>query len=197
MSDRKQKILDNAIRIIATEGYAKLTLRSLARASDIKLGALQYHFRTWNDLVQALADYAEERYREAFFQLKGDPDAQSLETLVSFLFDDVPGQSLHGDRLWPQLWAMSQVEPEVKRLVDGIYQKCLRLFEDALKREGSLSPRGDALALLSLIEGSALFVETGGLWRRDAKALRRSALTIAANMVDTQHSEARLKAANA
>ena len=46
MSERKQQILQAAVDIIVDEGYGSLSMRALARASGIKLGALQYHFRT-------------------------------------------------------------------------------------------------------------------------------------------------------
>ena len=62
-SDRKQEIRQNAIDIIASEGYGKLTMRALARASGMKLGALQYHFRTWEDVLQALASHIAITYR--------------------------------------------------------------------------------------------------------------------------------------
>ena len=63
MAKRKQQILETAIEIIATQGYAKLTMRALARASGMKLGALQYHFRTWDELLVALATYIGAEYR--------------------------------------------------------------------------------------------------------------------------------------
>lgn len=44
MSGRKQQILQAAIDIIVDQGYASLSMRAVARASDVKLGALQYHF---------------------------------------------------------------------------------------------------------------------------------------------------------
>ena len=42
MSERKQEIMQTAIEIIADEGYASLSMRALARAVGMKLGALQY-----------------------------------------------------------------------------------------------------------------------------------------------------------
>ena len=53
MSGRKQQILQSAIHIIAEEGYGALTMRALARASDLKLGALQYHYPTRDDMLRA------------------------------------------------------------------------------------------------------------------------------------------------
>ncbi len=69
MTDRKQQILQIAIEMIADEGYASLTMRALARASGMKLGALQYHFRTSDDMLRALAGYIAESYRQSFKSL--------------------------------------------------------------------------------------------------------------------------------
>jgi AcrR family transcriptional regulator len=51
MSERKQQILQTAIEMIADEGYESLTMHALARASGMKLGALQYHFRTSEEML--------------------------------------------------------------------------------------------------------------------------------------------------
>ena len=63
MSERQKQILQTAIDIISDEGYSSLTMRHLARASDMKLGALQYHFRTWDALLRALVDYLRDEWR--------------------------------------------------------------------------------------------------------------------------------------
>ena len=41
MTDRKREILQAALELIADEGYGGLSMRALARASGMKLGALQ------------------------------------------------------------------------------------------------------------------------------------------------------------
>ena len=71
MSERKQQILQAAIGIIVNEGYANLSMRALARASGIKLGALQYHFRTWEDMLRALVAYIAEQYKRNFDNING------------------------------------------------------------------------------------------------------------------------------
>jgi AcrR family transcriptional regulator len=43
-------------------------MRALARASDMKLGALQYHFRTWDELLTALVGYIADSIRESWSQ---------------------------------------------------------------------------------------------------------------------------------
>ncbi len=178
VSDRKQQILEEAIGIIASEGYGKLTMRALARASGMKLGALQYHFRTWEHMLRALAAYIAETYRQSFEALKSDADGLGLRDVVKFILDDVPGSAFQADRLFPQLWAMARVEPVMETLLDDIYVEYLDKLEKRLGDMGSKTPRAEALALMSLLEGSTLFVGSDRRWADDADAVRDAALAI-------------------
>ena len=77
--DRKTEILRSAIELIADEGYGSLSMRALARASGMKLGALQYHFRTWDALLFALVAYIEAEIISAFDASKGLPKSPLSE----------------------------------------------------------------------------------------------------------------------
>jgi AcrR family transcriptional regulator len=185
VSDRKQQILGEAIGIIASEGYGNLTMRALARASGMKLGALQYHFRTWEDMLRALAAYISDTYAALFEALKPDAEAPGLRDIVRFILDDVPGSALQADRLFPQLWAMARVEPVMATLLDEIYAEYLRKLEERLVEAGSTAPRAEALVLMSLLEGSTLFVGRGRRWADDADAVRDAAL----GFIDARYSK--------
>lgn len=178
VSDRQQQILQEAIGIIASEGYGKLTMRGLARASGMKLGALQYHFRTWEDMLCALASYIADTYRQSFEALKSDADGLGLREVVQFILDDLPGSALQADRLFPQLWAMSRVEPVMETLLDDIYVEYLAKLEKRLINMGSAAPRAEAIALMSLMEGATLFVGSDRRWSGDAEAVRNAALAL-------------------
>jgi AcrR family transcriptional regulator len=178
LDDRKRKLLQTAIDIIATQGYAKLTMRALARSDGIKLGALQYHFPTWEALLSALARYIDESYENSFAALKDKPGGVDLDELVLFALDDIPGIFLHSDNLFPQLWAMAQIEPVMAEMLDVIYTRYLSRIEGCLIALKHPSPRAEALALLSLIEGSAVFVGENRRWHKDAAALQTTILEI-------------------
>ncbi|HCL49101.1 MAG TPA: TetR/AcrR family transcriptional regulator [Rhodobiaceae bacterium] len=178
LDDRKRKLLQTAIDIIATQGYAKLTMRALARSDGIKLGALQYHFPTWEALLSALARYIGDSYENSFAALKDKPGGVDLDELILFALDDIPGIFLHSDNLFPQLWAMAQVEPVMAEMLDVIYTKYLSRIEDCLIALKHPSPRAEALALMSLIEGSAVFVGENRRWHKDAAALQTTILEI-------------------
>jgi TetR/AcrR family transcriptional regulator, regulator of biofilm formation and stress response len=58
--DRKDRILDAAIEVIAEHGVAGTTHRLIAAAADVPLGSLTYHFISLEDLRgQAFRRYAE------------------------------------------------------------------------------------------------------------------------------------------
>jgi len=181
---RKEKLLQAAIGIIATQGYAKLTMRALARLGGMKLGALQYHFPTWEDLLTALAKYIGDSYESSFSALKKKPGGADLDELVLFALDDIPGTFLSSDNLFPQLWAMAQVEPVMAAMLDTIYTKYLTRIEDCLIALKHPSPRAEALALMSLIEGSTIFVGENRHWHKEAAALQTTILEIIRSRYD-------------
>ncbi len=164
MSERKLQILQTAIKIIANSGYGSLTMRALARESGIKLGALQYHFRTREVMLRALVAYIAAEYKKNFELVRPGVDALDIDELLTFLLNDPLQHLFQEDRLWPQLWGMMLVEPLVADLVDDIYRDYIQVFEKSLERNGSTTPRADALLIMSMVEGTTLFVSKGRPW---------------------------------
>ena len=142
----------------------------------MKLGALQYHFRTWEDMLRALAEHIANTYRQSFETLTSDQEALSLRQFVAFILDDVPGSALQADRLFPQLWAMARVEPVMESLLDDIYTEYLDKLEKQLLDIGSSAPRPEALTLMSLVEGTTLFIGSDRRWANDASDVRKAVL---------------------
>jgi AcrR family transcriptional regulator len=170
MSERKQQILQTAIEIIVSQGYGSLSMRALARASGIKLGALQYHFRTWEDMLRALVAYINEQYKRNFESIKAS-QSLSIKAVINLAVSEPAGANFSVDKLWPQLWAMGQVHPLVADLVDEIYAEYIQILEDLLVKRGSTAPHAEALCLLSLVEGSTLFIGSGRRWEEDSPAV--------------------------
>ena len=174
--DRKQEILQTALEIIADEGYGNLSMRALARASGMKLGALQYHFRTWEDMLRALVDFIAGVLRERLASSNRDSGDLTIREIAVFMLDESVDEELFSDKLWPQLWAMQQVEPLVSDLLEDVYAEYLQILERALEARGSQSPRAEALCLMSLLEAESLFVGEGRRWEGDRGAMRETIL---------------------
>ena len=175
--ERRQEILQTAIGIIADEGYSCLTMRSLSRASGMKLGALQYHFRTWEELLRALVGEIETQLKSGWTE-KGLDNEPTVYDIAAFMLEDSagPGDTLLSDKLWPQLWAMEQVEPLVSDLLEEVYAEYLQFLVKAMEKAGVKSPRGEALCLISMLEGESLFTGEGRRWEQDRKLVRDTIL---------------------
>lgn len=162
-TERKDEILRAAIEIIASEGYVNLSIRALARAIDLELGALQVHFRTWEDLLHALVDFIREAYDHAFEEPTESSRSHGPLERVRFLLYDTPGDAtMRSDKLFPQLWAMAQVEPVMQSLLDEIYGRYLDMLEETFADAGSHAPRTAARragreTLLEIAKQSGVF----------------------------------------
>lgn len=174
LSEKKEQLLANAIGLIADRGYGSLSMRALARVSDMKLGALQYHFPTWKDLLTSLAEHIRNAYRSSLEELLQDDEPAHIVTLADALMEDAAGQGLASERLLPQLWAMGMVEPIMGELLNDIYTEYLTRLEASLCSLGNRKPRTEALTLMTLIEGSTLFTGEDSPWASHNEAVRHS-----------------------
>lgn len=176
MSERKQQILQAAVDIITNEGYGNLSMRALARASGLKLGALQYHFKTRDDMLRGVVAFVTDEYKKSFDSIAGSENLVTLVEILEMLATEPADGKLKEDKLFPQLWAMMQAEPLVENLLNELYSEYLQLIEQALKDIGSKHPRAEALCLMSMSEGSAIFTGRGRLWEAEQEALFKTAI---------------------
>ena len=181
MADRRTEILEAAIALIVYEGYSSLTMRALAREVGMKLASLQYHFRTTDELMRGVVNHIGDAYDQSFEALRRDSEVITARQVVGFILEDEPGKAICGDRLWPQLWAMQDVEPLVSDLVENIYERFLEVLEGSLRQAGSSMPRVEALCLMSMLEGTTIFVGEGRRWQKHAIDVSEAILKLTEN----------------
>ncbi|GAA3382605.1 TetR family transcriptional regulator [Streptomyces racemochromogenes] len=88
--DRRQRIIDAAIRVVGAKGIAGLSHRSAAAEADVPLGSTTYHFKTLDDLLVAALRQASEAYAPALVLREGEDLAGALARLL--------GEALEADR---------------------------------------------------------------------------------------------------
>lgn len=181
MTDRRTEIIKAAIDLIVVQGYSCLTMRALAREVGMKLASLQYHFKTTDELMRAVVNHIGDAYDRSFDAIRDGNEAMTVRHIARFILDDTAGKDLCSDRLWPQLWAMQQVEPHVSELVENIYAKYLSALEETLHHAGSSKPRADALCLMAMLEGTTIFIGEGRGWEKDAKEVSKAIFKIIEN----------------
>jgi len=111
--DTKTKILDAAFRRLATEGYAALSIREIARDAGVNHALINYHFRTKDQLVIAVLEEANRRLiarQERMFQ-EPRSFAEKWAEARRFYADDLASGFV---RVQAELWAASFSNPELR-----------------------------------------------------------------------------------
>ncbi|MEU0057442.1 TetR family transcriptional regulator [Streptomyces sp. NPDC006334] len=156
--ERRQRIIDAAIRVVGRSGIAGLSHRTAAAEADVPLGSTTYHFKSLDDLLVAALRQAGEGFAEVVREHGGalaDPDSDLASELAR-----LTGQWLDGDR--------AGVELEYELYLAALRRPALRAVAAEWCEEVAelLSRRTDARtgrALVALLDGICLQVLlTGG-----------------------------------
>ncbi|MFH8343155.1 TetR/AcrR family transcriptional regulator [Streptomyces sp. NPDC018045] len=149
--DRRQRIIDAAIRVVAGRGIAGLSHRAVAAEADVPLGSTTYHFRSLDDLLMA-----------ALRQVNGEWLA-GIEEWVRDVDPDVPladevtrlvERSLAGDRTRVELEYELYLAALRHEAVRPLAAECLDTMAGLLRRR--TGDAGTARALVGLIDGLML-----------------------------------------
>jgi DNA-binding transcriptional regulator YbjK len=150
--ERRQRIIDAAIRVVGRKGIAGLSRRTAAAEADVPLGSTTYHFATLDELLVAALRQTNEGFAKVVHSrgALGDPRADLAEELAGMM-----GEWLSGDRAGAEL--------EYELYLAALRRPALRpvAAEWAEGFAGLLAERTDpatARALTALMEGICLQV---------------------------------------
>ncbi|WP_037897289.1 TetR/AcrR family transcriptional regulator [Streptomyces sp. NRRL S-920] len=157
--ERRQRIIDAALRVVGEKGIGGLSHRSAAAEADVPLGSTTYHFKTLDELLVAALRQANEGFAKmvAASGAFEDPRADLAAELAGLL-----GDWLAGER--------TGVELEYELYLAALRRPVLRpvAAEWCQGLTGVLAPRTDpvtARALVALMDGICLQVLlTGGTY---------------------------------
>ncbi|KOG09520.1 TetR/AcrR family transcriptional regulator [Streptomyces viridochromogenes] len=150
--ERRQRIIDAAIRVVGEKGIAGLSHRTVAAEADVPLGSTTYHFKTLDDLLVAALRQANEGFAKVIASRGAleDPHADLAAELAGWM-----GEWLAGDR--------TGVELEYELYLAALRRPALRPVAAEWARDLAerLSRRTDAVtarALVALMDGICLQV---------------------------------------
>jgi DNA-binding transcriptional regulator YbjK len=150
--ERRQRIIDAAIRVVAAKGIVGLSHRSVAAEADVPLGSTTYHFKTLDELLVAALRQANEGFAKTVAARGAlqDPDADLATDLAAF-----GSEWLAGDR--------TRAEVEYELYLAALRRPALRPVAEEWGRDFAalLTGRTDpvtARALVALLDGICLQV---------------------------------------
>ncbi|MYV45768.1 TetR family transcriptional regulator [Streptomyces sp. SID2888] len=147
--ERRQRIIDAAIRVVRREGIAGLSHRSVAAEADVPLGSTTYHFTTLDELLVAALRQSNEGF-DTVLAAHDRPEGDLATDLARAL-----GEWLGGER--------TGVELEYELYLAALRRPALRPVAAEWTEETAerLARRTDPLtarALLALMDGICLQV---------------------------------------
>lgn len=122
---RSQEILSTAQTILATEGYAGLSMRGVATHLGISLSTVQHYYTNKEALVEALLIYVMDNYQAAVAQvMNAMSDKSQLErfkTIVDLILIEIRRPETFG--VLAEIYALSNRLPFAARLVEAVYAR--------------------------------------------------------------------------
>jgi AcrR family transcriptional regulator len=111
--DTKAKILEAAFRRLATEGYAALSVREIAKDAGVNHALINYHFRTKDQLVIEVLDAANRRLLARQSAMYHGPStfAEKWAEARRFYESDLASGFV---RVQAELWAASLANTELR-----------------------------------------------------------------------------------
>ncbi|MFI9830486.1 TetR/AcrR family transcriptional regulator [Streptomyces sp. NPDC051913] len=150
--ERRQRIIDAAIRVVGEKGLAGLSHRTAAAEADVPLGSTTYHFKTLDELMVAALRQANEGFAKVIAARGGleDPRADLAAELAGWM-----GEWLAGDRTGVELeyeLYLAALRRPALRPVAGEWTE--QLVDLVARRTDPLTAR----ALVALMDGICLQV---------------------------------------
>ncbi|GAA3448827.1 TetR/AcrR family transcriptional regulator [Dactylosporangium matsuzakiense] len=165
--DRKDRIIDAAIAVIAEHGVAGTTHRLIAKAADVPLGSLTYHFTSLEDLrCQAFRRHAERMSVTYEAHFRGVQDREQLVEAVTDLIDGDAGASAADWAIAYELYLAALREPALREVTET----WMRASRAVLER--FVDPT-TARGIDALIEGLVMHktLSTGPVSRQDIRTV--------------------------
>ncbi len=158
--DARAKLLEAALRLVRTQGYAATSVDDLCRAAGLTKGAFFHHFASKNALAVAAAKYWSETTSALFAAAPYHDHKDPLDRVLAYI--DFRVGLLHGD------------VPDFTCLVGTLVQEAYSI--DAIRAACEASISGHAHTLEADIEAARKKHRIKGDWTAQSLALHTQAV---------------------
>jgi AcrR family transcriptional regulator len=177
---RRAEIVRATIRCIARDGYARLTMKTLAREARVSQGILHYYFSDKRAILTAAlrAVAADLNRRVAVAQARGRRDARSRLAAVVRACLEVALEQRDVWAVFIEFWGEMRHDDRLRAINTDVYVKARGALAD-LVRDGidrgvfrAVRPAEAAAVILALVDGLSLQLTFEPETMRAARASR-------------------------
>jgi len=147
--DRRDRLRDAAIEVLAESGGRGLTHRAVDAAAGLPPGTAKNYFPTRNALLQATAERCAELYRQVLRPPPTDPEG--LAAMLGALLDNATGPGRTRLLAYLELQAEAARKPWLASILDAIAAADFAGFEQAQRAAGlPVTPHRAATVTLAI-----------------------------------------------
>ncbi len=189
-----EKILKAARELLTQEGYARFSMRNVAKAASLHLANLQYYYPRRDDLVHALladtGDYYQQQYQKLLACKPDDPEQRFVQILKFQIEDAFDSQTRN---FFVQMWALlNTLDRNSGQLLTELYEYDVGPLANAISAmHPTLSKavcRHRATLVAGMVEGLMIVRGDTKKTGRAGKALIRSACTLGLGIANAMES---------
>jgi AcrR family transcriptional regulator len=132
VGDTRSEILKAARHVLATAGYARLSMRAVAREAHVAVGNVVYYFPSKRSLMHAVIMALLTHYKAnagAYLRNAGSKTGFA-ELLRWYMSDSVARET---SRVFRELWTMALHDPAIAKAMDRFYNELHRLAATRLR----------------------------------------------------------------
>jgi DNA-binding transcriptional regulator YbjK len=149
--DRRERLVDAAVRVVAERGIAGLSHRAVAAEADVPLGSTTYHFASLDDLLLAALRRISDKWLAAAERWEAGIDpAAPLSVEITRLVQETLTDDRDRARVEYELYLAALRHPALRPLA----AECLDAYTAILRRR--TPDDATARALTALVDGLIL-----------------------------------------
>lgn len=145
-------LLGAALRVIAEQGLAGLSVRTVAAEAGVSPAQVQYYFRTKTELVRAAFEHAGEQFLTDLRAVEGERSIDWLHRLVD-VWLPLDERREQRARVWLAYAATAAIDPGLAAHSAEVDAELIEVLAAELSELGCLTPQRSAAQLLALIDG--------------------------------------------
>ncbi|WP_037304982.1 TetR/AcrR family transcriptional regulator [Amycolatopsis orientalis] len=179
MLDRRQKILEAAVRVIARSGVRGLRVEKIAAEAGISTSLIYYHFTNRAGLLEKTLEFVSDRaaaYTGEAAAEAADPRAE-LELLLLGELQDIQAVR-ENSTAWGELRASAVFTPELREPLAAATRTWVDEVAEVIRRVGGVEAGAAAERLTGLVEGLSERWLSGSMEPDRARELLRGAIAL-------------------
>ena len=156
-SDKRERLIAAAKRLIHRQGFYQTTLADIAREADVPLGNVYYYFKTKDDLATAVLQERNQQLLQLIESWERDPDPR--RRLLAFL--DIPSGmnnsiATHGCPIGSLCQELDKHRTPLAEKADGLLRRQLAWVVEQFRQLGKDNADALGLWLMANMQGALL-----------------------------------------